>query len=87
MIIDRLTGVAEARAFKNVRSRKIIVGIEHWVKSRGCPWVLCTNVAQATRSHDLRTWCNGRDILQEFSLPYHHASIGFVEHFNQMLLN
>ena len=63
------------------------MGLEHWVKSKWCPRVLCADSAQATRSQELKVWCRGKNILQEFSPPYHHASIGFVERFNQTLLN
>ena len=86
VIIDRLTGFGQAIAFRNARSREIIVGLEHWVKGRGDPRVLCADVAQATRSQELRNWCKGRNVSQEFSPPYHHASIGFVDRFNQTLL-
>ena len=63
------------------------MGLEHWVKGRGDPKVLCADVAQSTRSHELRNWYKGRNVSQEFSPPYHHASIGFGERFNQTLLN
>ena len=36
---------------------------------------------------ELKAWCKEKGVLQEFPPPYHHASIGFVEHFNQTLLN
>ena len=49
--------------------------------------MLCADVVQVTRSRELKAWCQDREILQEFSPPYHHSSIGFVERFNQTLLN
>ena len=54
VVIDRLRGLGEARALKNEGSRDIIEVLEHWVRFRGCPRVLCANVAQATRSYELR---------------------------------
>ena len=87
VIIDRLTGFGQAPAFRNAKSREIIVGLEHWVKGRGDPRVLCIDVARATQSQELRNWCKGRNVPQEFSPPFHHASIGFVERFNHTLLN
>ena len=80
-------GFSVARAFRGADSREITEGVGNWVKLGGCPRVLCADVAQATQSDDLRSWCKERGIIQEFSLPYHHASIGFVERFNQALLN
>ena len=87
VVADRLTGFSEARAFKGAGSREIIIGLEHWVRVRGRPKILCADVAQATWSREFRAWCKEKGILQEFSPPYHHSSIGFVEHFNQTLLN
>ena len=49
--------------------------------------MLCADVAQATRSSELKTWCKERGIIQEFLPPYYHASIGFMERFNQTLPN
>ena len=68
-------------------SPEIIVELDQWVRRRGCPQVLCADVAEATQSHELRAWCKERGVLQEFSPSYHHASSGFVESFNQTLLN
>ena len=45
VIIDRLMGFGEARALKNANSREIIVGLEHGVNAKGCPRVLCADVA------------------------------------------
>ena len=87
VVVDRLTGVSGAWAFRGAGSREIIRGLEWWVRSRGCPQVLCADVAQATRSRELKNWCKDRGVRQEFSPPYHHSSIGFVERFNQTLLN
>ena len=61
--VDRLTRFSEARAFRGAGSREIITGLEQWVRNRGCPPVLCANVAQATRSSELRTWCKERGII------------------------
>ena len=44
VIIDRFTGFSEARAFKGVGSREIVTGLDHWVKTRGWPRVLCADV-------------------------------------------
>lgn len=87
MIVDRLIGVSGAWACKGAGSREIILGLDQWVRDRGVPRVLCVDFAQATRSHELKKWCQERGITQEFSPPYHHSSIGFVECFNQTLLN
>ena len=34
VIIDRLTRFGEATAFRNAGSREIVLGLEHWVKSK-----------------------------------------------------
>ena len=69
VIMDRLTGFSEARAFRGAGSREIITGLEQWVRNMGYPRVLCSDVAQATRSSELKTWCKERGIIQEFSPP------------------
>ena len=48
VVVDRLIGVSEARAFRGAGSREIVAGLDHWVRFRGCPRVLCVDVAQAT---------------------------------------
>ena len=57
LIIDRLTGFSEARAFRKAGSREITTALDHWVRTRGCPRVLCGNMTQATRSSELKAWC------------------------------
>ena len=32
VIVDRLTGFSEAQAFRGVGSRKVITGLDHWVR-------------------------------------------------------
>ena len=69
VVVDRLTGFGQATAFRNAGSKEIILGLEHWVKCKGCPRVMCADVAQATKSNELKAWCKGKNILQEFSPP------------------
>ena len=54
---------------------------------QGTPSILCSDICKATQSKELQRWCVQEGITQEYSPPYHHAFIGFVEQFNQMLLN
>ena len=54
---------------------------------QGTPSVLCSDVCKAMQSRELQRWCMQEGVTQEYSPPYHHASIGFVERFNQTLLN
>ena len=58
------------------------MGQEH-----GTPSILCSDVCKATQYKELEKWCAQEGVTQEYSPPYHHASIGFVERFNQTLLN
>lgn len=66
VVIDRLTRFGQATTFRNARSREIILGLEHWVKSRGYQRVLCADVAQATRSHELKAWCKEKTSFRNF---------------------
>ena len=63
VVVDRLTGFGQATAFRNAGSKEIILGLEHWVKCKGCPRVMCAYVAQATKSNELKAWCKGKNIL------------------------
>ena len=54
MVIDRLTGLGQAWAFRNAGSREVIMGLENWVRARRRPRVLCADVAEATRSYELQ---------------------------------
>ena len=62
-------------------------GWKKWVQIQGTPSILCSDVCKATQSNELRRWCEKEGVKQEYSPPYHHSSIGFVERFNQTLLN
>ena len=55
VIVDRITRFSEARAFRGAGSRETIMGLDQWVRNRRCPRVLCANVAQASRSGELKT--------------------------------
>lgn len=68
VIADRLTGVSGAWACKCAGSREIIVGLNRWVHDRGSPWVLCADVAQATRSHGLKNGTRFGGSLRSFLL-------------------
>ena len=63
------------------------MGSEKMGANTGAPSVLCSDVCKATQSKELQRWCAQEGVTQEYSPPYHHASIGFVERFNQTLLN
>ena len=65
----------------------IVRGLKKWAQVQGVPSILCSDVCKATQSKELRQWCTQEGVKQEYSPPYHHASIGFVERFNQTLLN
>ena len=62
-------------------------GLKKWTATQGTPSILCSDVCKATQSKELQRWCVQEGVTQEYSPPYHHASIGFVERFNQTLLN
>ena len=66
---------------------EVVGGLKRWVQGKGVPLVICSDVCKATRSKELQRWCIEAGVKQEYSPPYHHASIGFVESFNQTLLN
>ena len=65
----------------------IVQGLKKWTATQGRPSILCSDVCKATQSKELQRWCVQEGVTQEYSPPYHHASIGFVERFNQTLLN
>ena len=87
VVIDMLTRTGAAWAVKGAGGKEITGGLEKWIRARGTPSVICSDVSQATQSKDLQLWCAGKGVTHEYSPPYHHASLGFVERFNQTLLN
>ena len=87
VVVDRLMGVSGVWAFRDAGDWEIIAGLEKWVRDRSTPGVLCADVAQATKVGELKEWYKARGVVQEYSPPYHHSATGFVERFNQMLLN
>ena len=82
-----LTRRAGAWAVTGAGGKEIVGGLRKWVQTQGTPSVLCSDVCKATQSKELQQWCTQMGVTQEYSPPYHHASIGFVERFNQTLLN
>ena len=86
-IVDMLTRRADAWAVRGAGGAEIVGGLKRWVQGKGVPSVICSDVCKATQSKELRRWCVEAGVKQEYSPPYHHASIGFVERFNQTLLN
>ena len=86
-IVDMLTRRAGAWAVQGAGGVEIVGGLKRWVQGKGVPSVICSDVCKATRSKELQRWCIEAGVKQKYSPPYHHASIGFVERFNQTLLN
>ena len=86
-IVDMLTRRGSAWAMKGAGGKEILEGLRQWVRDKGKPSVVCSDVCKATQSRDLQQWCDRERVVHEYSPPYHHASIGFVERFNQTLLN
>ena len=87
VVVDMLTRRAGAWATTGAGGADIVRGLEKWVATQGVPSIVCSDVCKATQSKELQGWCGRRGLTQEYSPPYHHASIGFVERFNQTLLN
>ena len=87
VIVDMLTRRAGAWATIGAGGADIVRGLKKWTATQGTPSILCSDVCKATQSKELRRWCVQEGVTQEYSPPYHHASIGFVERFNQTLLN
>ena len=87
VIVDMLTRQAGAWATIGVGGADIVRGLKKWIATQGTPSILCSDVCKATQSKELRRWCVQEGVTREYSPPYHHASIGLVERFNQTLLN
>jgi len=87
VIVDMLTRRAGAWATTGAGGADIVRGLKRWAATQGVPSILCSDVCKATQSKELQGWCLQEGVTQEYSPPYHHASIGFVERFNQTLLN
>ena len=67
---------------KGTRAQAIGDGLNRWEKQYGRPKVICSDAAQTNRSRMLKEWGDRRGVKLEFSPPFHHASLGFVERFN-----
>ena len=87
VIVDMLTKKAGAWAVTGVGGADIVQGLKKWAQTQGAPSVLCSDVCKTTQSKELQRWCVQEGVIQEYSPPYHHSSIGFVKRFNQTLLN
>ena len=74
-------------AMQGARSKEIGEGLNQWVREQGRTSILCADASRANQSEYLRIWCERRGVKLEFSPPFHHASIDFVECFNQTLLH
>ena len=61
--------------------------LEEWVETRGKPLVMYVDISQATQSKELQSVCASKGVVHQYSHPDHHTSLGFVEWFNQTLLN
>ena len=87
VIIDWLSRLGEAWMVKGTGAREIGEGLNRWERQHGRPKVVCSDAAQANRSKAIQEWGRLRDVELEVSPPFHHASLGLVERFNQTLLH
>ena len=78
-IVDLLSKVGKAWAMEGVGSKEIGEGLNRWVRENGRPEVICADASTTSQSKDLHLWCERRGVSLEFSPPFHHASIEFVE--------
>ena len=86
-IVDLLTKVGAVWAMRKAGGKEIIEGLWRWTRTRGTPSMICVDVCQATQLKELQQCCANKGVTLEYSPPYHHASLGFVERFRQTLLN
>ena len=90
VIVDMLTrrAGAGAGATTGAGGANIVRGVREWMMTGGGGRLLFCVLAFA-RPCSLKSCgsgaCGGA-VIQEYSPPYHHSSIGFVERFNQTLL-
>ena len=68
-------------------AKEVGKGLNKWVAMHGRLEVICADASKTNQSEQVRQWCQRRGVGIEYSPPYHHESIGFVERFNQTLLN
>ena len=72
---------------KGTGAREVGEGLNRWERQHGHPRVVCSDAAHANRSKAIQEWGRMRDVKLEVSPPFHHASLGLVERFNQTLLH
>ena len=87
VIIDWLSRLGEAWMVKGIGAREVGEGLNRWERQHGRLRVVCSDTVQANRSKAIQEWGRMRDVKLEVSPPFHHASLGLVERFNQTLLH
>ena len=86
-IVDSATRMSAAIKVRRVTTANVIRGLEGWIDRFGKFKVMVTDNASYYTSNELQKWCEARQIMQVFSAPYRHQSVGLVERYHKTLID
>ena len=79
--------MSAAIKMRRVTTANVIRGLEGWIDRFGKFKVMVTDNASYYTSNELQKWCEARQIMQVFSAPYRHQSVGLVERYHKTLID